>query len=411
MALRSDKIAGDTSDGSRDAPGILHSGASGDVLVLSMRRQATLVAYCALYEFEDVIVDLTGADRIDVSSSRSLEFSRRVFKVLRHSSGSRRLAWACSPKPVRTSLRRYELFFPVFTHPHELYALASVPEWRGHCRLAACYIAEMWLHQLPNYLLEMLSEFDHIFLGVQHPVEEVARIAGRPCSYLPLAADVVRFSPYPQRPDRVIDVCNIGRRSPVTHAALMALAAKAKIFYYYDTVAASGLGNKQRTFLVQDAAEHRLLHANLLKRSRYYVANRALINDPKFTRGRQEISGRYYEGAAAGTVMIGEPPLSTEFKTQFDWDGAIMPVPFDSPDIASMLAEFDSSPKHLAAIREDNLRNAALRHDWSHRLRTIYDTLGLSPTEKMLGRQRRLESLVASAPGARLDTAGAAGST
>jgi hypothetical protein len=40
---------------------------------------------------------------------------------------------------------------------------------------------------------EQLAEFDHIFLGGCHCVDEVARISGRHCSYLPPAADVLRF--------------------------------------------------------------------------------------------------------------------------------------------------------------------------------------------------------------------------
>jgi hypothetical protein len=393
-------------DKSREARGHLNTGAGGEVLVLSMRRLSNLVAYCAFYEFEDLIVELTGADRFDVGDVRALEFSRRVFKLLRHSTGSRKLAWACAPKaaPVEVK-RRYELFFPVFTHPHELFALASIPDWRKRCRLAACYILEMWQHQLPTYLLELLREFDHIFVGVQHPIDAVARITGRPCSYLPIAANVMRFAPCPEFPERIIDISYIGRRSSVTHEALIALAADCRIFYYYDTVAASGPGDKQRTFRVQSPSEHRLLLANLLKRTRYYIANRALANDPRFTRGRQEISGRFYEGAASGTVMLGEAPESEQFKRQFDWEDAVIPMPFDSPDVGRILAELDDSPQRIAAIRANNLRNAALRHDWTHRLRAVYEKMGLPPTDAMIARERRLEAVALAVTSGRLNTA------
>ena len=53
----------------------------------------------------------------------------------------------------------------------------------------------MWTDQLPEYLLELLSEFDHIFLGLRHCVDDVSRITGKPCSYLPLGTDVLRFAP------------------------------------------------------------------------------------------------------------------------------------------------------------------------------------------------------------------------
>jgi hypothetical protein len=209
----------------------------------------------------------------------------------------------------------------------------------------------------------------------------------------------LRFSPLPEAPARAIDVCNVGRRSSVTHAALARLANDRRIFYYYDTVAASGQGQRQRTFHVDDPSEHRLLLASLLQRSRFFVANRALVNEADITMGRDEISGRFYEGAAAGTVMLGEPPRTDEFKRQFDWRDAVIPLPFDSPDVGRLLAELTSDPQRLARISRDNIRNAALRHDWVHRLRTVFETVGIAPTEAMVEREYRLRGIAAQASG------------
>ena len=374
-------------------------GHGGDVLLLSMRRLADLVAFCLQYELEDVFAEVTGADRVDAGDPASLERSRRAYKLARFATGSRRFARRWGPRPSTVRLERdYELFFPVFNHVHELFALAAVPDWRRRCRVAACFINELWAHLLPGYLLELLAEFDHVFVGVSHIVGDVERIVGRPCTYLPLAVDVLRFAPSPERPDRAIDVCNIGRRSPVTHGALMDLAREGRFFYYYDTVAASGAGRKERTFRVDNPSEHRLLLASLLRRSRYFIANRGRINEPEYTRGHDEISGRFYEGAAAGTVMLGEPPRTDEFERQFDWPDAVIRLPFDSPDVGRTLAELDRDPERLARIRRDNVANAALRHDWVHRIRTVFETLGLQPTEGMLARERRLQPLAATPP-------------
>ncbi|MDE2250808.1 MAG: glycosyltransferase [Gammaproteobacteria bacterium] len=378
--------------------GRMYRGPVGDVLLMSMRRRSDLVGYCASYEFEDVIAQVTGADRFEPGAAIDLDMPRRAFKAARYLSGSRTLAWRLAPKPRHPRFeRRYELFFPVFTHAHELFALAAIPDWRRQCRVAACFIAEMWLHILPRYLLELLRDFDHVFVGVRSPVEAVAKIARRPCSYLPPAASVLAFSPLPDFPRRVIDVCSVGRRSAQTHRALIELARRREIFYYYDTVAASGVDLKQRTFRVQDAAEHRLLLANLLKRSRYYIANRALVNDPGFTRGSEEISSRFYEGAAAGTVMIGEPPVSDEFTRQFDWEDAIVRLPFDSPEIGALIAQLDRDPARQAKIRCTNFCNAALRHDWLHRLQAVYQACGIAPTAGMAERQRLLAAAAAQA--------------
>jgi hypothetical protein len=232
---------------------------------------------------------------------------------------------------------------------------------------------------------------------------ELARIIKRPVTYLPLATDVFKFSPWPNYAARAIDVANIGRRSAKTHAALLQLARERRLFYYYDTVAASGVDRRQRTFRVDDAAEHRTMYASLLQRSRYFFANRAHINDPEITKGRHEISARYYEGAAAGVVMIGEPPETEQFRREFDWDDAVIRVPFDSPDIGAILAELDRDPERLDAARRNNVFNAAQRHDWVHRLRDVFDTLRIAPTDAMRERERRLQAMAAMVRGAVAD--------
>ena len=366
----------------------------GDVLLLSMRRLADLVAYCMVYEFEDVISEVTAADRIEADDEAALELSRRAYKLTRYLTGSRKVARTLSPRPSLVPLQRnYELFFPIFNHTHELYTLATIPDWRKRCRYAACYVSEVWPHLLPRYLLEQLADFDHVFLGSYHCVEEVGRITGRPCSYLPPAVDVLRFAPAPQFPARTIDVYNIGRRSQLTHQVLMRSALERQILYCYDTIAASGVDRKQRTFRVQDSGEHRLLLASMLQRTRYFFANRARINEPEYTRGRDEVSGRFYEGAAAGAVMIGEPPRLESFGQEFDWTDAVIHVPFDSPDIMQILARLDAEPERLARARRNNITQAALRHDWLHRLLTVFNTFHLAPTPAMLQRQQRLQAL------------------
>jgi hypothetical protein len=328
---------------------------------------------------------------------KTLEFSRRSYKYARLLTGSTALARKLAPTPATVVLqRKYDLFLPVFNHPHELYTLAMLPDWRQHCRLAACYIVESWPHLLPRYLLELLAGFDHIFLGSSNTVAEVARISRRPCSYLPFAADVLTLAPCPTLPERLIDVCNLGRRSPVTHAALLSLARQRRIFYYYDTVAASGEGLKQRTFHVENPSEHRLLLASILQRSRYFIANRARANEPMFVAQGDEISSRFYEGAATGTVMLGEAPRSEQFQRQFDWPDALLHMPFDAPQIGDFLAQLERDPQRLARIRRDNVYHAACRHDWTYRVRTVFEQLGLPVTEGMLAREASLRALAQS---------------
>jgi hypothetical protein len=101
----------------------------GNVLLLSQRRIADLVAYSVAYEFEDIFEAVTCAQRIDATDLPALEFSRRAYKLARLASGSPRLArrLVAYPRSKVVLERDFELFFPVFSHAFELYSLAMIP--------------------------------------------------------------------------------------------------------------------------------------------------------------------------------------------------------------------------------------------------------------------------------------------
>jgi hypothetical protein len=366
------------------------TGDGGGVLLLSLRRIADVVGYTALYEFEDLVVELLGADRASPLEAAPLELSRRVYKLAHSLTGSPRIAEALRPRLGAAPVTgEYDVFLAVFNHPHELFNLQALSGWRERCRFAACYICEAWEARLPDYLLELLAPFDHVFLGVDGAREAVARLTGRPCTYLPMGVDALRFAPSAVPSARFIDVCGIGRRSAVTHRALLELAQREGLFYYYDTILRSGRDGAM-TFRVIDAAEHRLLFSNLLKRSRYFIANRAWADQPELTRGKDEIAARFYEGAAAGAVMLGEPPDTEDFRSQFGWTDAVVPTRFHAPDIAEVIHTLDRDSARTARIRTDGVVNALLRHDWSHRLEQIVRVAGREPTPAMCARRQAL---------------------
>lgn len=370
----------------------------GIALQTSRRRVDQWVAYSAMYEFEDVIRAVTGADRVETCDLAAEHRDRRKYRLARILGRSRGFAArVAGPEPLRLQ-RDYALFFPVFNTPYELFVLAALPDWRKRCAKAACFVMEYWSQQYsPDYLLELLAPFDHIFVGTQNSVDKVRAATGRPCSFLPPAVDVLRFSPLPQLPARNIDVLNLGRRSEITHAALHRESQARRLHYVHDTVAPGGANGAQRSFCVDDPAAHRHLLAAHLQRSRYFVANRARANEPEYAQHLDEISYRFYEGAAAGAILIGDAPRTETFRSQFDWEDAVFHLPFDSPDVTDRLAALDADADRLRRARRLNLHHAARRHDWLHRIEVVFEVLGLSPTPEMQARAARLEARAAQA--------------
>lgn len=377
------------------APAIeLVHGASGTILLMSMRRVAALAANCLQYEFEDVMGDVSGADRVEPTRLELAEFERRVYKALRNVTSSPLARQATTRLGGLRLNKTYDLFVPVFNDPFELFALSQVPNWRKHCRYAACVITEAWENTLPEYLLETLSEFDHVYLS-SNPVESVARISGRPCSYLPVGIDALSFCPFPSPAVRGIDVVGIGRRSEETHAALLTLARERGYFYYFDTIRmTSGVADagRQLTFSVINPAEHRFKLASMLKRSRFFLASRARANEWQLAH-MDEISGRFFEGAAAGTIMIGEPPRSGKYLELFDWPDHVVATPFNAPNIGETIAELEADPERCVRIRRTNMVSALRRHDWAYRCRQILTDAGMPAPAGLLARESRLREL------------------
>jgi hypothetical protein len=176
----------------------------------------------------------------------------------------------------------------------------------------------------------------------------------------------------------------MGRKSLVTHQALLKMAEQRKIFYIYDT------SENMKTSLPRD---HRILVANIAKRSRYFIANTPKIDRPFETHEQGEISYRFFEGAASGTIMIGEIGECEAFKKHFDWPNAVFLLPYNAENIAEILAELDSQPKRLEAIRKNNVVQCLLRHDWVYRWRDILSIAGLEPKPVLLARENHLKQL------------------
>ncbi len=372
-----------------------------ETLILSMREVSHLVGYSHLYEFEDVVSELLNADIIKLTNHDDLDTYRKLYKAAKLTIRSRTTANFLTDKVIKKALKQplekdYDLLIAPFNTPYELFMLLSLGNWRDKCKKAACYIIEFWQYDLPEceYLLDFLKDFDHIFLGARQCVDQVGKITGKPCTYLPLSIDTMRFCPHPPIHQPTIEYCNLGRRSPKTHQGLMDLAEKNKLFYYYDTISMSNVVNssKQQTFPVKNPREHRLLLANLLKRSHYFIANRARANEFKKEKSKDELSLRFFEGAASGTIMLGEPPETIDFQTHFDWADAIIQIPFDCPDIASIITELEKDPERLKNIRINNIKNSLLRHDSVYRLKEIFGKLEIEAITNMTRREDILKA-------------------
>ena len=116
------------------------------------------------------------------------------------------------------------------------------------------------------------------------------------------------------------------------------------------------------------------------------------------TRGQTELGARYYEGAAAGTVMIGEVPDCEAYRELFGWSEAVIQIQPDGSDIMAVLGDIGSDPQRMAAISRRNVKETLLHHDWVYRWNAIFRVVGIEPSPRIAARQRRLKDIAELSP-------------
>ncbi len=353
------------------------------ICILSQRNLQRLVSRSVDYEFEDIISDIDDADIIAPRPGRFFE--------VRHKIGNQ-LARHCCLTSVNSGIKKtyltkdYDLFFAVCMFPRDLLFINTLRGIKDHCRKSVCWLDEVWANELHLWKghLKILSRFDYVILNCSASAKPIQEAINKPCIYLPPGVDAVKFSPYPELPRRCVDVYNLGRRSHVMHEALLAMAEQSKIFYIYDTL---------QTLHTLHHRQHRSLISNIAKRSRYFIASAAKFNRPFETYGQNEIGFRFFEGAASGAVMIGEPPANEAFKEHFGWPDAIIQVPYDFAEIPDVLNELNNQPERLEKIHKNNVMHSLLKHDWAYRWKEILEIVGLESTPALNSRLEHLRNL------------------
>jgi spore maturation protein CgeB len=333
------------------------------------------------FEFEDLICEIDSvellAPELDPSSRRSSFATRLAYHApITLNPGLSRL----SPKG------HYDILFTICAYPQDLIMFNAVTDLRDACRTSVCLLDELWIKEIAKHrhFLRILAKFDVVLQYQSQTVKPLSEFIGRKCVYLPPAVDSILFCPYPDRPERVIDVYSIGRRSNVTHQKLLDLARQSGLFYLHDTIRGSQAINPR---------EHRALFANIAKRSRYFIVNPGKIDEPDQTGRQIEFGYRYFEGAASGAIMVGERPHNEVFPKLFDWPDAVIRLPWDSGEIDKVIKDLDGDPDRQDKIRRTGVAQVLKRHDWVYRWETILEAAGLRPMQAALHRKDRLSKL------------------
>jgi hypothetical protein len=333
------------------------------------------------YEFEDIICEIDSAElvapKLDPSGRRSSFATRLAYHA----------PVLLNPGIPRVSAKGpYDVLFTICSFPQDLIMFNAVDNLKDLCKTSVCLLDEVWVKEMVKHrhFLRILDKFDVVMPFQIQTVKPLSELIGRECVHLPLGVDAIQFCPFPDPPERVVDVYSIGRRSNITHEKLLNMMRDSGLFYLYDSI-----GGSQAISL----KEHRTLFANVAKRSRYFIVNPGKFDEPDETGKQIEFGYRYLEGAASGAIMIGERPNNELFPRLFDWPDAVIRLPYDSSDIDRVIKDLDADPERQDRLRRTGVAQALMRHDWVYRWEAILGAVSLEPMQRMLQRKDRLRNL------------------
>jgi hypothetical protein len=344
---------------------------------------------CGLYEAQDVLVEIDDVDLIDLDLTWGAWLDENwLRRPLYHDVFGKLIFMNPGLKKARLG-KNYDVFIAVCATFEDLPYINAIERWRDHCKLGICWLDELWIKDLPNFKnwLPALAQFDFIFLGMRGTVSALSQAANRSCFWLPGGVDALRFAPFSHRPARVVDVYSMGRRYEGIHHELLKAAEQGEIFYLHDTHVGGGMME------VYDYRRHRELFANIAKRSRCFVVAGAKMDQASHTKAQVEVGYRYFEGVAAGTVMIGDAPDCDAYRELFGWSEAVIEIRPDGSDTMAILNELRSDPERMAGISARNTKEALLRHDWVHRWNEMFQIAGIEPSPRKAAREQRLKNL------------------
>ncbi len=353
------------------------------VLMFSQRNIYDNLHYlCIPKEFEDHICEIDKVELLAPIPKRIYKHSSRLALKL-----AAKYAVSYNPGIPKTSVNKeYDMFFALCQFPKDLLYVESVKGWEKCSNFSVCWLSEIWLSDMYpcRYYLDILAKFDLVIMSMSSSLEALNEKIGKKALFLPLGIDSLLFCPYPNTPKRTIDVYSIGRRSEVTHQRLLELGKTNKYFYIFDTM---------DTEKVADPIQHRILISNIAKRTKYFIVNPGKVDIPNEITTQSEFGSRYFEGCAAGTIMIGEVPHTPSFKEIFHWQNAVVEFPFDGAHIKELIDELDHNSEMYESVRRENVVQSLSKHDWLHRWSIILKSAGMKPCEELLERDSRLKEI------------------
>ena len=221
-----------------------------------------------------------------------------------------------------------------------------------------------------------LRNIDHLFLPIVPSVDVFEDIYQIPVAYCPIGADTLKFGSCSSR--RPLDVVAYSRQHLPHLLPLVDLYNRPGSTRFVHFTQHCNISD------ITDYKRHREHFWRLLSMSQISLAYDIL----RVPGGRHIpysfVGQRWMESLAAGCVVVGFRPTSSDADKLLFWQDATIESPEDPQDFLDFIDHLLKDTNRLEETRQRNFRNMVEHHDWCYRIAMILKTIGYeSPSPQL----------------------------
>lgn len=244
----------------------------------------------------------------------------------------------------------------------------------GYDQTAAWVIDSFWTDRMARFA-KSGQHFDHFFITDRDLQEQWEQLTHTQTSWLPWGTDTLAVPD--ATGDRTVDLLRMGRQPEAWQDDVNTI----------DTGARMGLTVHGRPPMGPTGLANQQIVWQALQQTRFVLAFHNLVSPAAYTHPtRSYITGRWTDALAAGATVVGAAPANA---ADILWEGATVELPPE--DLTNGLAAVrqltaEWSPDQ-ALFQQHRARTQL---DWRHRLVTLNQTMGWTPTAQLTEELTRL---------------------
>jgi len=327
--------------------------------IVSLRNYFREASQGCVVELEEVVAELTDA-------------------MLISPSGPQELAAKLDSLPTAHA----DLFFAAISLSNIVGLLKETKGWHRPFLRVFCYIFDSWVpeaeaarsgfrHSISSFT-RTVRQIDHLFVSNPRAIEAFSDVYKISVSCMAMAADVKQFGS--MQPDRAITVNAYGRQN-VAHADVLAKSynttRSSRSLYHTNHMASGG---------ILDLQQHRAFFWKMLSMSCITLAYDPVKVDPGHRRFPFSfVAQRWFEGLAAGCVVVGYRPDCPEADQLLNWTDATLECPTDPKEFLQFIDDLASDLPRLKRIRVSNFNHMLQAHDWGYRVVEMMAVMSIEP--------------------------------